>query len=123
MSALSEPPTMAFLCRVDLQLSAGKLAVHCAHAAIGSLKQAKKTHSRMVQRWQETSSRKICLSVDDEEDLMYFLGLVKEASLPYSLVQDAGLTEVAPGTVTVLGVGPAPRHTMDYLFSELKTYD
>ena len=68
MSALSEPPTMAFLCRADLQLSAGKLAVQCAHAAIGSLKQAKKTHSRMVQRWQETSSRKICLSVDDEED-------------------------------------------------------
>jgi PTH2 family peptidyl-tRNA hydrolase len=54
---------------------------------------------------------------------MYFLGLVKAASLPYSLIQDAGLTEVAPGTVTVLGVGPAPRHTMDHLFSELKTYD
>ena len=123
MSALSEPQTMAFLCRSDLKLSAGKLAVQCAHAAIGSLKQAKKTHSRMVQRWQETASRKICLSVDDEEDLMYFLGLVKEASLPYSLVQDAGLTEIAPGTVTVLGVGPAPRHTMDHLFSELKTYD
>ena len=123
MSALSEPPTMAFLCRSDLELSAGKLAVQCAHAAIGSLKQAKKTHSRMVQRWQETASRKICLSVDDEEDLMYFLGLVEEASLPYSLIEDAGLTEVAPGTVTVLGVGPAPRHTMDHLFSELKTYD
>ena len=66
---------------------------------------------------------KLILVVDDEEDLMYFLGLVKAASLPYSLIQDAGLTEVAPGTVTVLGVGPAPRHTMDHLFSELKTYD
>ena len=63
------------------------------------------------------------ISKVDEEDLVYFLGLVKEASLPYSLVQDAGLTEIAPGTVTVLGVGPAPRHTMDHLFSELKTYD
>ena len=94
MSALSEPPTMAFLCRADLQLSAGKLAVQCAHAAIVSLKQPKKTHSRMVQRWQETASRKICLAVDDEEDLMYFLGLVEEASLPHSLIQDAGLTEV-----------------------------
>ena len=48
MSALSDPPTMAFLCRADLQLSPGKLAVQCAHAAVGSLKQAKKTHSRTV---------------------------------------------------------------------------
>ena len=66
MSALSDPPTMAFLCRADLQLSSGKLAVQCAHAAVGSLQRAKKTHSRMVQRWTESSSRKVCLSVEDE---------------------------------------------------------
>ena len=69
MSALSDPPTMAFLCRADLQLSSGKLAVQCAHAAVGSLKQAKKTHSRMVQRWSETASRKVCLAVEDEDEL------------------------------------------------------
>ena len=123
MSALSDPPTMAFLCRADLQLSSGKLAVQCAHAAVGSLQLAKKTHSRMVQRWTESSSRKVCLSVEDEKELEYYLERVQEASLPFALIKDAGLTEVAPGTVTVLGVGPAPRHTMDSLFGELKTYE
>ncbi len=73
MSALSDPPTMAFLCRADLQLSPGKLAVQCAHAAVGSLKQAKKTHSRMVQRWSESASRKVCLAVEDEDELEYYL--------------------------------------------------
>ena len=123
MSALSDPPTMAFLCRADLKLSAGKLAVQCAHAAVASLQHAKKTHSRMVQRWKESASRKICLAVDDEEEIEYFLNLVQQASLPFALIKDAGLTEVAPGTVTVLGVGPAPRHTMDSLFGELKIYE
>ena len=47
MSALSDPPTMAFLCRVDLQLSPGKLAVQCAHAAVGSLKQQR----RHIHEW------------------------------------------------------------------------
>ena len=123
MSALSDPPTMAFLCRADLQLSSGKLAVQCAHAAVGSLQLAKKTHSRMVQRWTESSSRKVCLSVEDEKELEYYLERVQEASLPFALIKDAGLTEVAPGTVTVLGVGPGPRHTMDSLFSNLRAYE
>ena len=123
MSALSDPPTMAFLCRRDLQLSPGKLAVQCAHAAVESLHRAKKTHSRMVQRWKEGASRKICLAVDDETELEYFLGLVQEASLPFALIRDAGLTEVAPGTVTVLGIGPAPRHTMDSLLRELNAFE
>ena len=117
-----DPPSMAFLCRVDLQLSPGKLAVQCAHAAVASLQQAKKTHSRMVQRWQEASSRKVCLAVEDENETEHFLQLVQEASLPFAMIGDAGLTEVAPGTVTVLGVGPGPKHTMDSLFRSLRTY-
>ncbi|MEC8107033.1 MAG: aminoacyl-tRNA hydrolase [Candidatus Thermoplasmatota archaeon] len=48
---------------------------------------------------------------------------VREASLPFALIKDAGLTEVAPGTVTVLGVGPGPKHTMDSLFRDLKAYE
>ena len=123
MSALSNPPTMVFLCRVDLQLSPGKLAVQCAHAAVGSLQQAKKTHSRMVQRWNDSASRKICLAVDDEDELKYYLGQVQEASLPFALIKDAGLTEVAPGTTTVLGVGPGPRQAMDAIFQSLKIYE
>ena len=123
MSALSDSPIMAFLCRVDLQLSTGKLAVQCAHAAVESLQRAKKTHSRMVQRWNESASRKVCLAVEDEAELEHFLQLVQEASLPFAVVQDAGLTEVAPGTVTVLGVGPGPRHTMDSLFRNLQAYE
>lgn len=123
MSALSDPPTMAFLCRSDLNLSSGKLAVQCAHAAVESLQRAKRTHSRMVQRWKESSSRKVCLAIDNENELEHFLTLVQEASLPFALVRDAGLTEVAPGTATVLGVGPGPRHIMDSLFRELKAYE
>ena len=112
MSVLSEPPTMAFLCRTDLDLSPGKLAVQCAHAAVESLRKAKQTHSRMVQRWQESASRKVCLAVENED-----------ASLPFAVIKDAGLTEIPPGTVTVLGVGPGPRHTMDALFKNLRTYE
>ena len=123
MSVLSEPPTMAFLCRTDLDLSPGKLAVQCAHAAVESLRKAKQTHSRMVQRWRESASRKVCLAVENEDELSHFVGLVEGASLPFAVIKDAGLTEIPPGTVTVLGVGPGPRHTMDALFKNLRAYE
>ena len=77
----------------------------------------------MVQRWTESASRKVCLAVEDEDELEYYLQQVREASLPFALIKDAGLTEVAAGTVTVLGVGPGPRHTMDSLFQNLKAYE
>ena len=77
----------------------------------------------MVQRWQESASRKVCLAVENEDELSHFVGLVEDASLPFAVIKDAGLTEIPPGTVTVLGVGPGPRHTMDALFKNLRTYE
>ena len=50
------------------------------------------------------------------------LGKAKSAGLITYLVQDAGHTEVSPGTVTVLGIGPAPRSSIEALTTELKPF-
>ena len=46
----------------------------------------------------------------------------ESAGLIVYLVKDAGHTEVAAGTVTVLGIGPGPRNSINALVSDLKAY-
>lgn len=68
----------------------------------------------------EEGQTKIALKV---KDLDYVLKLEREARarrLPLFLVRDRGLTQVEPGTITCLGIGPAPSGLLDPLIRNLR---
>ena len=122
MSREHDGPSMALIVRKDLKLSTGKLAVQCSHAAVNCSLTAKKTEPRLMERWQSNGGRKICLAINDLESLKLLMGKSKSAGLITHLIKDAGHTELPPGTITVLGIGPAPKSSIDALTSELKPY-
>ena len=122
MVSTAEDPSMVLIARKDLKMSEGKLAVQCSHAAVTCTLNARKSHARLVERWKNGGARKICLRADDLETLQRLAGQAQAAGLVTTLVKDAGHTEVPPGTITVLGIGPAPRRAIDALVSDLKPY-
>ena len=122
MSREHDGPSMALIVRKDLKLSSGKLAVQCSHAAVNCSLTAKKTEPRLMERWQSNGARKICFAINDLESLKILMGKSKSAGLITHLIKDAGHTEIPPGTITVLGIGPAPKSSIDALTSELKPY-
>ena len=122
MASMPDEPTMALIVRHDLRLSTGKIAVQCAHAAVACTVAAKKSHARLAERWSQLGARKICLKIDNLNELQRLAGQAQSAGLVTHLVKDAGHTEVEPGTITVLGIGPGPRRSIDALVGELKPY-
>jgi peptidyl-tRNA hydrolase, PTH2 family len=105
--------------RRDLKMGKGKLAVQVAHAAVSSAEQTRKLRKPWFDSWISSNQRKICVRVENEDELRRLKGRIDEAGLPNSLIQDAGLTQLEPGTTTALGIGPMPSDVADRYTGEL----
>ncbi len=103
--------------REDLRLSSGKLAVQVAHASVLSLERADKS---MISEWKAEGQRKVVLKVANLQDLLRIKNDADRSQLPNAIVIDAGLTEIPPGTITALGIGPSPNKQMDKVTGNLK---
>ena len=113
MSSSPDSTTLAVLVRQDLAMSAGKTAAQVAHAAVGCSLKARKQSAALFERWRSDHGRIVVLGVEGLDDLDFHRQEAKEHQLIHHAVTDAGRTEVAPGTVTVLGIGPAQSSILD----------
>lgn len=105
--------------REDLKLSAGKLAVQVAHAAVMALERAEKSDRSVVSSWKSEGQKKVVLRVAGVQDLFRLREDADRAGIPSAIVADAGLTEIPPGTITALGLGPAPNRLIDKVTGKL----
>jgi len=101
--------------RSDLKLSKGKAAVQAGHAAVSAAEEARKRRREWFEGWVEEGQCKIAVKVKNEKELSGLESVAKELGLPCALIVDRGLTEIPPGTVTCLGIGPAPADKLDRL--------
>jgi len=105
--------------RSDLKLSKGKVAAQAGHAAIAAAEEARKRHRTWWEAWFSEGQCKIAVKVKGEKELLELEEQAKESALPNALIVDRGLTEIPPGTVTCLGIGPAPAEKVDRLTGRL----
>ncbi|MEM0083759.1 MAG: peptidyl-tRNA hydrolase Pth2 [Candidatus Nezhaarchaeales archaeon] len=106
--------------RRDLKMSRGKTCAQVAHASVSSLEEARKLKPEWVEIWFQQCQKKVVLGVQSVEELRNLEREVKKLGIPCYLVCDAGLTELEPGTITALGIGPAPSSLIDKVTGHLK---
>lgn len=107
----------AIIVRADLNLSKGKLAAQVAHAAVSAADWAPKKDR---EKWMEQGQKKVVLKVPTLRDLYELREDARREGLPVALITDAGHTELPPGTVTTLGIGPAEEERIDKVTGDLK---
>ena len=105
--------------RSDLKLSKGKIAAQAGHAAVSAVEEARKHCKDWWKAWLQEGQCKIAVKVESEKELLELEEQAKELTLPCALITDRGLTEVPPGTITCLGIGPAPAEKMDKITGTL----
>ncbi|XP_053563305.1 peptidyl-tRNA hydrolase 2, mitochondrial [Bombina bombina] len=113
---------MVLVVRNDLKMGKGKVAAQCSHAAVSAYKQLLKRNLELLKQWEYCGQPKVVLKAPDEDTLIELLTHAKQVGLTISLIQDAGRTQIAPGSRTVLGVGPGPAELIDKVTGHLKLY-
>ncbi len=106
--------------RSDINMKKGKMVAQGCHASIIAYEQGLKLNPSIVKKWRKEGQRKIALKVDSEEKLLQIYQDAKTRGLPTSLVADAGLTQLEPGTKTAIGIGPGVSVEIDKITGKLK---
>lgn len=106
--------------REDLEMSRGKLSVQVAHASVSAAENARKGKPEWFEKWREEGQKKVVVGVSSESELEDLEKKADNLGVPNKLITDAGLTELSPETITVLGVGPGPVGEVDRITGDLK---
>ena len=110
---------MVLILRGELRLTAGKAAVQAAHAAVMLVRLAEQRDPRTLDAWLREGQKKIALVVPTLAELETIEREARASKILTVWVEDAGLTEVAPGTRTCLGLGPDRTTELDRMTGRL----
>ncbi|XP_039251762.1 peptidyl-tRNA hydrolase 2, mitochondrial-like [Styela clava] len=111
---------LVIVVRQDLKMGKGKIAAQCSHAAVSAYKQLNKRDNASLRRWEYSGQPKVVVKCTNEEELLALYQHARVMNLTTSVIQDAGRTQIMPGSKTVLGVGPGPEEKVNVVTGHLK---
>lgn len=109
----------AIVARTDIGMGKGKLAAQVAHASLSAYED---TDERTRKEWKGSGQKKVVLKAQGEKELFRLADLADREGLPNAIIRDAGHTQLDPGTVTALAIGPGPDNIVDKVTGDLSLY-
>jgi PTH2 family peptidyl-tRNA hydrolase len=106
--------------RKDLGMGTGKIAAQVGHACVLGAEHVRKSKREWYDKWKRNGQQKVVLRVSSLSELDKVKRDAISYDLPWSEVTDAGHTQIEPGTVTCISIGPAPEYVVDKVTKELK---
>jgi len=113
---------LVIVVREDITMSCGKLAAQVAHAAVECAIECYKKQRPVFNIWKSQGAKKIILKAKNLDELKRLKEKAEKLGLVTSLISDAGRTELEPGTITCLGIGPGPSQLINKVTGSLPLY-
>ncbi|RWR72133.1 peptidyl-tRNA hydrolase 2, mitochondrial [Cinnamomum micranthum f. kanehirae] len=108
LAEILEDFKMVLVVRNDLKMGKGKIAAQCSHATLGLYKKLLHRAPKALNRWEMCGQVKVVLKIESEEDMLVLQERAKSLKLPTHITIDAGRTQIAPNSRTVMAIlGPA----------------
>ena len=89
----------------ELGMSPGKMAAQCSHATLGLYRALLLSKAAWLDAWEAQGEKTVVLRGESVELLDALQAHATSLQLPTYMVEDAGRTEVAPNSRTVLAIG------------------
>ncbi|KAG6435052.1 hypothetical protein SASPL_106701 [Salvia splendens] len=103
-----KPLLEVLVVRNDLKMGKGKIAAQCSHATLGLYKKILNRAPKSLGRWEMCGQVKVVVKIESEDDMLVLQERAKSLNLPTHVTIDAGRTQIAPNSRTVMAVlGPA----------------
>ncbi|KAF2107318.1 peptidyl-tRNA hydrolase PTH2-domain-containing protein [Lophiotrema nucula] len=118
----NEECKLVLVVRTDLGMTKGKIAAQCGHATLACYKHFLRTapNSPILKNWERYGQMKVALQAKSEEELEMLQAQALSLGLCARIIHDAGRTQIASGSATVLGIGPAPKDVVNQVTGHLK---
>ncbi|KAL9226840.1 hypothetical protein vseg_002607 [Gypsophila vaccaria] len=104
---------MVLVVRQDLKMGPGKIASQCAHAAMGMYAELIQSQRALLRQWEQCGQAKIVVTCKNLKEMNKLEQEAETIGLPTFVVADAGRTQVAAGSRTVLAIGPGRKTFVD----------
>lgn len=106
--------------RTDLKMGVGKKCAQSCHASVSASDLVRKKNKLVWKEWKNTGQKKVVLKINTIDDIRNIIIQLEKKKIEYFLVKDAGLTQLKPGTITALGIGPTLSSEIDEITGDLK---
>ncbi|KAF8036055.1 hypothetical protein BT93_C1916 [Corymbia citriodora subsp. variegata] len=111
---------MVLVIRQDLKMGPGKVASQCAHAAMGMYAELMQSNQFILRQWEQRGQPKIVYTCKNQQEMNQLREAAESTGLPTFAVTDAGRTQVAADSRTVLAIGPGPKVPVDLITGKLR---
>ncbi|MFX1380773.1 MAG: peptidyl-tRNA hydrolase Pth2 [Promethearchaeota archaeon] len=108
------------LIRIDLKMGTGKKCAQSCHASVSASDLVRVQDKTTWKNWKNSGQKKVVLKIQNMDQLKELVNKLKSTKIPYFVVNDAGLTQLTPGTTTAVGIGPVLSDKIDKITGDLK---